>query len=190
MSELFRSSTEPPEPSLESRLFVYAVDLSIAAVALGLYLHVSDCERNYLSRAELDEHVAAVGLADVAAIGRQGEVLGASRRDVVPPAADCNHADAALRGRPDFRDGNGASAHISDAEAFHGTNDAHVVPMLPYRRECADAGASMPCADDIAHKRVDEVRKWDERADCDEGRGTAFHGADYTTRPNHGRGSR
>lgn len=103
----------------------YVIDLSLAAVAIGLYLHVSNCERENLSRAKLDEHVAAVSPREKQLTSRQGEVSCSAWRDVVPPTADCDHANAAFRGRPDLHDGNRASADVRDADAFHGTNDAH-----------------------------------------------------------------
>lgn len=115
----------------------YIIDLSLAAIAIGLYLHVSDCERENLSRAKLDEHV-------------------------------CDHANATLRGCPDLHDGNRAPADVRDADAFHGTNDAHAVTTLTHRREDADIGPVPPRLAKVSHERVDEVRERDERADGNE----------------------
>ncbi len=146
----------------------YVIDLSLAAIAIGLYLHVSDCERENLSRAKLDEHVAAVSPGEKPLTSQQGEVLGSAGRDVMSPTADCDHANATLRGCPDLHDGNRAPADVRDADAFHGTNDAHAVTTLTHRREDADIGPVPPRLAKVSHERVDEVRERDERADGNE----------------------
>lgn len=141
----------------------YVIDLSLAAIAIGLYLHVSHCSGKYLTRAEFDEYVAAVRPGGEPVAKRQWEADGAAGRDVALHTADCDNADAALRGRPDLRDGDGARADVHDADAFHGNGDANPVRMIPDRREDADVGLSPSCAPEVTHERVGEVREGDKR---------------------------
>lgn len=74
----------------------YVIDLSLAAVAVGLYLHVSHCSGKYLTRAEFDEYVAAVQPGGEPVAKRQWEADGAAGRDVALHTADCDNAAAAI----------------------------------------------------------------------------------------------
>lgn len=40
-------------------LYHYAIDFVLASLAITLILHISKCDRKYLTRAEFDEHLAA-----------------------------------------------------------------------------------------------------------------------------------
>lgn len=138
----------------------YIIDLALMVVLLGVgfVLHVLDHGRKYVTRAEFDKHVAAVRTGAEPVCGeRDGD--GVAGRDAVPLAADENHADAALGGRPDLHDGDRTSADVRDADALHGDRDSNSVVAASRRREDADAGLRHSGAAEVAAERVDEVRE-------------------------------
>ena len=146
---------------------LYILDLAIAGIGIGLYMHISDCSGKYLARAEFDEHIAAVRCADGMAIRRQGEIDRAAGSYVLPPSVNRDDARASVAAGADFRDGDRAPADVCDADALHGLRDAKLPDVPTNACENADARSIPLHAAEVADERIDEVRKGNERPDGD-----------------------
>lgn len=141
---------------------IYA--FSIAALGTGFFLHISDCQSKYLTRAEFDEYVAS----EKSSLCGQGKVVRAPRVDVMPSATNVNHAVPAVAGGAHFHDGDRACADVGDAKPLHGRGNADFVRVPADGDEKADARPVAPHSAEVAHKRVDEMRGGDRRANGDQ----------------------
>lgn len=152
----------------------YFLDLSVALIAIGAFLHISKCDREHVTRAEFDKHLAEMRV--------ELERLGASRRDVVPSAADVNHVDAGLSAVPDLHDGNGPDADVGDDDApARSLGVAEIAGH--FARGDAEAHADAPTVrpDSVANDGVDEVGERNDCAKSHKDGGFCFHGEHYTT---------
>ena len=148
----------PTDTGINYMAYIIDLALMVAFLGVGFVLHVLDHGRKYVTRAEFDKHVAAVRMGAEPVRGqRDGD--GVAGRDAVPLAADGDHADAALGGRPDLHDGDRAPADVRDADALHGDRDSNSVVAASRRREDADAGLRPSGSAEVAAERVDEVRE-------------------------------
>ena len=150
-------------------LYHYAIDFVLASLAITLILHISKCDRKYLTRAEFDEHLAACrdGVVDNPLVYCKGIVRQSARRNVSHISAN-NHADAALRGCPDLCDRHHTAADVADTDALHGDEKIHFPATLSRGNEHADTRSVKTHPLEVAAKRVEEMRNGnDSRRDSE-----------------------
>jgi len=151
----------------------YFLDLSVALIAIGAFLHISKCDREHVTRAEFDKHLAEMRV--------ELERLGASRRDVVPPAANVNHVDAGLSAVPDLHNGNGPDADVGDDDApARSLGVAEIAGHFACGDAEAHANAPTVCPDSVANDGVDEVGERNDCAKRYKDGGFCFHGEYFT----------
>lgn len=123
----------------------------MAALGTGFFLHTSDCQSKYLTRAEFDEYVAS----EKSSLCGQGKVVRAPGGDVMPSATNVNHAVPAVAGGAHFHDGDRACADVGDAKPLHGRGNADFVRVPADGDEKADARPIVAIAD--ANARLREI---------------------------------